>query len=179
MRSEKVSSADYQQETARTIVLSKDYLIGFIDGEGCFNVRINENPNARKSGGWSFGFSFSVSQHFRSLNVLEGIKLSFNCGQIYRKSPKSNVWVYSVTSTKKISENILPFFDENLLIVKREDYLKFRTLLEMFRLKKHYNKIFFDEMLSVAYSMNNLGKQRALPKEAIVWKDPQRLYAER
>ena len=53
MSSENPSGADNQQETVRSMFeLDPRWVVGFVDGEGCFSVSIHRNPNARSTGGW-------------------------------------------------------------------------------------------------------------------------------
>jgi len=168
--SENTSSADNQQETRHSDAINPGWLTGFVDGEGCFGVRVIENANATRSGGYTFGFVFSITQHYRAKNTLEDIACFFQCGSIVRKSPNSNVWVYTVTSTKNIEARILPFFDQNRLVVKTEDYEKFRILVTMFRRKEHFLETEFYKMVHLTYQMNSQGVLRKHPVESILWK---------
>src|SRR6476469_8990092 len=44
MRSENPTGADNQQETARsTLELDPNWVVGFVDGEGCFSVSVHRN----------------------------------------------------------------------------------------------------------------------------------------
>src|SRR3954452_18694520 len=64
MRSENPTGADNQQETARsTLELDPNWVVGFVDGEGCFSVSVHRNLNARRTGGWQLHPVFHVYQH--------------------------------------------------------------------------------------------------------------------
>ena len=168
MGSENTSSADNQQETARTIFSRPDWVAGFVDAEGCFSVRVNKNANASRSFGWAFGFSFSVSQHERAAEVLYGLVDIFRCGTVSRKSRTSSVLVYSCTSRKSLSDYVVPYFTDHELIVKAKDFDKFATLLKYSQQGRHFTSKGFREMVNLAYSMNFEGRQRTTPLSEIV-----------
>ena len=51
--SENPSGADNQQETASScIVLDPNWIVGFVDGEGCFTVSVHRTSMMRRHGGW-------------------------------------------------------------------------------------------------------------------------------
>src|SRR5829696_2213468 len=95
MSSDNVTSGDNQQETARPrIELEPHWVVGFVDGEGCFSVSIHRNPYVRTTGGWQLHPVFHVYQHVRYRATLEGLIPFFGCGRLRPKGPKSNVWTY-------------------------------------------------------------------------------------
>jgi hypothetical protein len=147
---------DNQQER----VLTTEYLAGFIDGEGCFSVSIHPHKNARW--GWIIDPDFTINQHRQSRELLERIQKFFGCGKIYEKSQgKSNVLTYVVYSRRSIYEKIIPFLDAHPLIShKRYDYKKFREIIELLMLKKHYTLEGLQDIVRCAFDMNAQGKQR-------------------
>jgi hypothetical protein len=147
---------DNQQER----VLTPDYLAGFIDGEGCFSVTIHPHPNSKW--GWLIDPDFTINQHKKSREFLERIQKYFGCGKIYEKSPhKSNVLTYTIYSRRSIYEKVIPFIDAHPLISnKRYDYLKFRIIIEALNNKKHHTLDGFQEIVKIAFSMNEQGRQR-------------------
>ena len=62
------SSADNQQERLRI----SSWIVGFVDGEGCFSVSIFKNRTTRS--GFQVMPEFVVTQGQKSLDVLETIK---------------------------------------------------------------------------------------------------------
>ena len=63
MSSENPTGADNQQETASsTLELDPQWVVGFVDGEGCFSVSIHAHPGVR-SFGWQINTVFHVYQH--------------------------------------------------------------------------------------------------------------------
>ena len=92
MSSENPTGADNQQETAESrLELEPHWVVGFVDGEGCFSVSIHRNPNARTTGGWQLHPVFHVYQHVRYRAVLEELVTFFGCGRVRPKGPESSV----------------------------------------------------------------------------------------
>jgi len=60
MRSDKPSGADNQQERP----LAAEWIVGFVDGEGCFSVPIFRNTTCRS--GWQCQREFAVVQGSRA-----------------------------------------------------------------------------------------------------------------
>src|SRR2546422_7469318 len=73
--SDNPSGADNQQER-----LSTDWVVGFVDGEGCFFVGVNRQPTMKV--GWQVLPEFRVVQHQRDVALLEQLREFFGCGQI-------------------------------------------------------------------------------------------------
>ena len=77
MSSDNLSGADNQQETEATRrLLDPWWIVGFVDGEGCFSVAVHHNPrNARRTGGWQLTPVFQVYQHEDEYLLLEEHRL--------------------------------------------------------------------------------------------------------
>ena len=98
MSSENPSGADNQQETVGSMLeLDPQWVVGFVDGEGCFSVSLHRNPNVRSTGGWQVHPTFQVYQHMRYRAVLEALISVFGCGRLRSKGPNSSVWTLPST----------------------------------------------------------------------------------
>ena len=53
--------------------LDPRWVVGFVDGEGCFSVSVHRNLNAESTGGWQLHPVFHVYQHERYRAVLEAL----------------------------------------------------------------------------------------------------------
>ena len=62
------------------MTLSPDWVVGFVDGEGCFYIGINEHPEM--SAGYQVLPEFRVVQHERDIQVLYGLKEFFKSGVV-------------------------------------------------------------------------------------------------
>jgi LAGLIDADG endonuclease len=90
MRSENPSGADNQQETARPcFVLEPQWVVGFVDGRGCFSVSVHRSEMMRRHGGWQLQPVTQISQHHDHRAVLEAMVPVFGCGRVRPKGPKS------------------------------------------------------------------------------------------
>lgn len=163
MDSDNPIGADNQQETKETQrPLDPWWIVGFVDGEGCFSVAIRRNPiNARRNGGWQLTPVFQVYQHEEKRAVLEEIAAVFGCGAIRSKGPRSSVLTYSVSRLSDLESEIIPFFEEYPLRVKAEDFRRFATIVRWMRAKEHLSREGFERAVRLAYEMNAHGKQRS------------------
>ena len=162
MSSENPTSADDQQETPRfTLELDPLWVVGFVDGEGCFSVSVHRNAMCRSTGGWQLHPVFHAYQHERHRAVLEGLVTFFGCGRITPKGPKSRVLTYAVEGLTRLEERVLPFFEQHPLVVKADDFRVFATIVRSMRRKEHLDAGGFERLVRLAYGMNANGKLRA------------------
>jgi hypothetical protein len=78
------SSAENQQERLKTI----GWVVGFVDGEGCFSCSIYRNHKMTLQ--WQVRPSFDVVQGESSHDALEELIRFFGCGKIYRNRRRDN-----------------------------------------------------------------------------------------
>ena len=160
VNSDNPTSADNQQETGLAGI-DPWWVVGFVDGEGCFSVSIHANRLARPTSGWHVQPTFQVSQHIDHLSTLEALASFFGCGSVRLKGPKSAVAVYTVYGTIKLENRILPFFESYPLRVKQDDFISFARIVRAIRRREHHRPEVFAEIVALAYSMNRRGKQRS------------------
>ena len=100
-------SADNQQER-----LSPWWIVGFVDGEGCFSVSRFKNHTC--SSGYQTLFEFVITQGESSRQAMEAIKVYFNCGHVYINKRYDNhrehLLRYCVRKQSDLKEKIIPFF---------------------------------------------------------------------
>ena len=160
MSGDNATSGENQQETARPR-LDPMWVVGFVDGEGCFSVSVHQNPFVRQTRGWQLRPTFQVYQHERHREVLEDVISFFGCGRIRAKGPKSSVLTYAVDSLRDLEEGILPFFETHQLVVKAADFRLFAEIVRSMRRKEHLTPTGFERAVRLAYAMNAQGKQRS------------------
>jgi len=170
MSSDNPSGADNQQETEVTTQrLDPSWIVGFVDGEGCFSVSVHRNPrNARRTGGWQLTPVFQVYQHESERRVLERLRDHFGCGRLYHKGPNSSVATYSVARLADLEDRIIPFFERHQLLVKDRELRRFAAIVRSMRKKEHLSPDGFERLVRIAYTMNDHGKQRARSIEEIL-----------
>lgn len=146
------SCADNQQGR-----LDPWYIVGFVDGEGCFSISVFKNTTTKL--GYQVFPEFVVSQGARSLSVLEDMQSFFDCGRIYENrrtdNHRENLYRYCVRSLKDIREKVIPFFQlYPLLSAKRFDFETFCLAVEMIEKKEHLNRDGLDVLRVLASTMN-------------------------
>ncbi len=170
MSSENPFGADNQQETEEPpVVLDPWWVVGFVDGEGCFSVAIHRNTRyARRTGGWQLTPVFQVYQHEKERELLHRVMSFFGTGRVVSKGPTSKVLTYSVSSLRDLANHIVPFFERYRPLVKGPDFIAFAEIVRSMRRKEHLDPDGFERLVRVAYAMNALGKQRKRPMKAIL-----------
>jgi hypothetical protein len=130
------SSAENQQERPGL----EEWIVGFVDGEGCFSCPIQRNHIMTL--GWQLQPVFSVVQGERSIRALEIIQTFLGCGRIYRNRRHDNhredLMSYQVYRRADLLEVIIPFFEAHPLITaKRDDFDKFAAIVRMMDKRLH------------------------------------------
>jgi LAGLIDADG endonuclease len=169
MSSENPSGADNQQETASSCnVLDPNWMVGFVDGEGCFCVSVHRSSMMHRHGGWQLQPVFHIYQHSDHRDVLEAMVLFFGCGRIRPKGPRSSVLTFAVDSLRNLETAILPFFEKYPLVVKQKDFEAFAAIVRSMRMKEHLTSEGFERLVRLAYGMNANGKQRSRSIEQVL-----------
>ena len=161
MSSENPSGADNQQERPGF----EQWIVGFVDGEGCFSCPIQRN--AVMSLGWQCQPRFAVVQGERSVKALELIRDHFGCGHLHRNRRRDNhredLMVYSVWKLEELLMKIVPFFEENPLITaKHEEFLRFKSILEMMKRREHLSRDGLRRIAEITQTMNHRKPSRFL-----------------
>ena len=169
MSSDNVTSGDNQQETASPrFELDPQWVVGFVDGEGCFSVSIHRNLNARSTGGWQLHPVFHVYQHEEHRDVLKALVAFFGCGRLRPKGGSSSVWTYAVDGLRNLENIVIPFFERHPPIVKAADFEAFATIVRWMRQRLHLTPEGFEQAVRLAYAMNANGRQRHRSIEEIL-----------
>lgn len=134
--SDKPSGADNQQERP----LATEWVVGFVDGEGCFSIPIFRNKSCRS--GWQVQPEFAVVQGERSVSVLYALEKFFGCGLVSvnrrRDNHRQDMWRYSVRRLEDVQTRIIPFFEANpLRTAKACDFAGFAAVVAMMSTGDH------------------------------------------
>ena len=160
MISDNPTGADNQQETAQPrLVLEPNWVVGFVDGEGCFSVSIHAHPGIR-SFGWQINPVFQVSQHRDARGALDALAVFFGCGRVRSKGQGSRVMVYAVDRRRDLRERVIPFFENHGLVVKRRDFGLFAEITRELDNGAHFTADGFERVVRLAFAMNANGTQR-------------------
>nr|YP_009184980.1 putative LAGLIDADG homing endonuclease [Hafniomonas laevis]YP_009185016.1 putative LAGLIDADG homing endonuclease [Hafniomonas laevis]ALO63088.1 putative LAGLIDADG homing endonuclease [Hafniomonas laevis]ALO63093.1 putative LAGLIDADG homing endonuclease [Hafniomonas laevis] len=89
----------------KTSDLENDWIVGFVDGDGCFHV------------GKDNVCSFVVAQDKDSVSTLYALKTHFKCGSVNFTS--GHMMEYRVKAKGELKEIVIPFFVKNPLQTKK------------------------------------------------------------
>ena len=163
-----MTSAENQQE--RLIRLG--WVIGFVDGEGCFSIGfIRQNDRVGRKGyktGYQVSHEFAVTQGEKSLEALHELKDFFKVGQVIINrrydNHKEHLHRYVVRRRKDLLEVIIPFFKENKLhSSKRLDFEKFAQCVEMIDKGYHLSSNGLIDIANITQTMN-----RQKPRQELI-----------
>ena len=131
--------------------IEAQWVVGFVDGEGCFHVGIN--PHAEMSAGHQVLPEFTVVQHERDIQILHALKAFFGCGVVRRNH--GDRMAYRVRSKEHLLRKILPFFMAHPLKTKKNiDFLKFRDVLLLMENDGHLTHEGVDAIRAIAGEMH-------------------------
>jgi hypothetical protein len=109
-----VLGAENQQER----LIQTGWVIGFVDGEGCFSIGfVRQHDRAGRKGyktGYQVAHEFAVTQGAKSASCLDELVDFFGVGGIIANkrydNHKEHLYRYVVRRRKDLIETIIPFF---------------------------------------------------------------------
>jgi LAGLIDADG endonuclease len=155
-----VTGAENQQER---LIEFRGWVIGFVDGEGCFSIGLVRQPNRTGRRGYVTGYQvshdFVVTQNASSVESLHELKEFFGVGQVYvnRRSDnhREHMHRYCVCRRSDLLEAVIPFFRQHpLRTAKRYDFEKFAYCVELMADGRHLTHAGLAEIVEVMQTMN-------------------------
>jgi LAGLIDADG endonuclease len=145
--------ADDQQERLKTV----GWVVGFVDGEGCFSVAIQRCRVMKL--GWQVFPEFVVTQGAKSLPALQAIQQFFRCGRIHinrrHDNHKEPLYRFCVRAVADLREKIIPFFHASpLRTAKQQDFVLFESVLKLMEERKHLSLAGLKEIAAIAKQIN-------------------------
>jgi hypothetical protein len=161
MRRTKKIVPDNQQERLKTI----GWIIGYVDGEGCFSVSLFKNKTTKF--GWQVFPEFVVTQGEKSKESLEILQKFFKRGKVFVNkrydNHNENLYRYCIRSRKDLTEIIIPFFRENRLkTAKKEDFEIFAKIVAMMEKNEHSEMKGLKKIAEMIEKMNHKKSSRFL-----------------
>ena len=128
-------------------MLTPDYIVGLVDGEGSFTVYIR-NPDDSKKVKRRVRAEprFYIKLIEKDKNILYELKNFFGCGSVYfqrdNRLNHQNCYRYEVFNWVDLESKIIPFFKKHPLKFesKAKDFRIFCDLFERMRNKEHLSK---------------------------------------
>ena len=131
--------------------MEANWVVGFVDGEGCFFVGINPHPEMTSR--FQVLPEFTVVQHQRDIQLLHALKQFFGCGVVRRNHGER--MAYRVRALDHLHERIVPFFEKHSLKSKKKvDFLKFRKVLRLMNQGEHLEPGGVEKIRAIASTMN-------------------------
>lgn len=128
--------------------LNDCWVLGFVDGEGCFTISFLSNSNG-------FRMSFLITQKWEvNKHVLEHILSLFNCNGSVLSQKDSDYWDLKINGLKNCS-NLFSYFDKFSLKTKKKDsYLKWKHIHSRLVLGDHLTDTTRQELIILAKQIN-------------------------
>ena len=132
--------------------LNAQWIVGFVDGEGCFHIGINQNQTMKL--GVQVLPEFTVVQHEMDEQVLYALKSYFGCG-VVRKNHGRRL-SYRVRGHQNLLEKIIPFFEKHQLKTRKGvNFLKFRKVVRMMENQEHLSPEGLEKIKQIQQTMNS------------------------
>jgi len=122
------------------------WVVGFVDGEGCFSVGFVKQPDRASRRGYRTGYqvahSFVVVQGARSLGSLKELWDFFGVGAVSinrrRDNHREHLHRFIVSARDELRQVVIPFFrDHPLRTSKRHDFESFARCVEICATGRH------------------------------------------
>ena len=143
----------------------EQWIVGFVDGEGCFSISVVRNQGCRL--GWQVQHEFSVTQGAASRFALEALGRYFHCGRIIENTRHDNhrepLLRYSVKSRPDFTERIIPFFEEHPLVTaQQKDFMSFCMVIDLMQAGEHLREEGLATIAGITETMNRKQRSRYL-----------------
>lgn len=154
-----MSGAGNQQE--RLIRLG--WVIGFVDGEGCFSIGfVRQHDRAGRKGyktGYQVSHEFAVTQGAKSVSCLHELVEFFGVGGVVANRRHDNhtehLYRYVVRRRRDLVTTIIPFFAQHpMRSSKQRDFEKFARSVSMIDARVHRTHSGLADIAEIAQTMN-------------------------
>ena len=152
--SDNLTGAENQQER----LTANGWVVGFVDGEGCFSCPIYRCH--KMALGWQVRPEFAVVQGASSRDVLEELVQFFGCGKVFRNRRHDNhredLFRYCVQRIGDLRGSIVPFFEQYpLRTAKVQSFRKFAEIVELMGDGRHLTVPGLMQIAGIAETMNH------------------------
>ena len=159
MGSDNLDSAENQQER----LIQQGWVIGFVDGEGCFSIGFIRQSGGEGRNGYRTGYQvaheFVVTQGAQSIACLQALESFFGVGQVLGNKRYDNhrehLYRYVVRRRADLINVIIPFFQAHpLRTSKRHNFEKFAECVKLVDRGQHLTSEGLIEIVQIAETMN-------------------------
>jgi LAGLIDADG DNA endonuclease family protein len=155
-----VTGAENQQER---LIEFRGWVIGFVDGEGCFSIGFVRQPDRVGRRGYRTGFQvsheFAVTQGASGVACLESLREYFGVGEVISNrrydNHREDMLRYAVRRRSDLLETIIPFFRKHpMRSPKQQNFEKFAHCLELISIGRHKSTEGLIEIAEIVQTMN-------------------------
>ena len=155
-----MTGAENQQER---LIGFPDWVVGFVDGEGCFSIGFVRQPSRAGRSGYVTGFQvsheFAVTRGEQSLRVLHELRDFFGVGQVIVNrrydNHREHLHRYVVRKRDELLGTVIPFFREHpLRTSKRDNFDKFAECVELISAGRHLTVDGLIQIAEITETMN-------------------------
>ena len=130
------------------------YITGFSDGEGSFQITIQDLKGKGLTGFKPF-LEFKITQKNDSVGVLFEIQKFFNCGRICIDNRKSDTMKFVITNVDDLVYKLVPHFDKYQLVTSKYlNYIDFKSALILLKNKEHFKYEGIQKLKLIKSTMN-------------------------
>ena len=158
--SDNVTGAENQQER---LIEFRGWVVGFVDGEGCFSIGFVRQSDRTGRRGYKTGFQvsheFAVTQGASGIACLESLREFFGVGAILPNrrydNHREDMLRYAVRRREDLREVIIPFFREHpMRSPKQQNFEKFACCVELMASGRHLTVEGLIEIAEIVETMN-------------------------
>jgi hypothetical protein len=159
--SDNVTGAENQQER---LIEFRGWVVGFVDGEGCFSIGFVRQPDRANRRGYRTGYQvshrFVVTQGVKSISCLERLESFFGVGRIFinrrHDNHREDLAQFAVRRRDDLIGVIIPFFREHTMrSPKQQNFEKFARCVELMAAGRHLEVDGLIEIAQIAETMNH------------------------
>jgi len=159
MGSDNPDSAENQQERLR----QEGWVIGFVDGEGCFSIGFVRQSGGRGRSGYRTGYQvtheFVVTQGAQSVSCLYELESFFEVGQVLANKRyddhREHLYRYVVRWRADLIATIIPFFRRHPMhSSKQRNFEKFAECVALVDAGHHLTYEGLVRIIEIAETMN-------------------------
>jgi hypothetical protein len=135
------------------MTLNDNWIVGFVDGEGCFSFSLIKSKKLKF--GYQIQGEFTVVQHKRDIQLLYKLKEYFGCGAVAVNHGERYHW--RVKNLDHFLTIIIPYFEKHpLQTVKRLQLPVFKEICLLLASKRHLEEEGFEEAKALVKKLSDL-----------------------
>ncbi len=155
-----VTGAENQQER---LIEFRGWVVGFVDGEGCFSIGFVRQQCRPGRSGYETGFQvsheFAVTQGASGVACLEALREFFGVGDVISNrrydNHREHMLRYVVRRRQDLLETVIPFFRQHpMRSPKQQNFEKFARCVELVSAGRHLSVDGLIEIAEIAQTMN-------------------------